>query len=171
MQVSSRLFHSGHMFAADPNPGNYIFMPDGRMGLVDFGCVREFTTEEWEVFQLAIQGYRNRGEDLRTAIQRGSLLSDEEMKNQARYDLIVKFSEWYWEPLQRDEPFDFGQDDYLARGCDLMGQIIRRRFTRALPVYTWMNRTFFGLRALCFFLRAHVNLKRIDDEEAARAGN
>jgi len=27
---------------ADPHPGNYLFEPDGRVGLVDFGCVKRF---------------------------------------------------------------------------------------------------------------------------------
>jgi hypothetical protein len=25
---------------ADPHPGNYLFMPDGQLGLLDFGCTR-----------------------------------------------------------------------------------------------------------------------------------
>lgn len=27
---------------ADPHPGNYLFAPDGRVGVLDFGCVRHF---------------------------------------------------------------------------------------------------------------------------------
>ena len=27
---------------ADPHPGNYLFTPDGQLGLIDFGCVRHF---------------------------------------------------------------------------------------------------------------------------------
>ena len=27
---------------ADPHPGNYLFTPDGRVGIIDFGCVRRF---------------------------------------------------------------------------------------------------------------------------------
>ena len=27
---------------ADPHPGNYLFEPDGRVGLLDFGCVKRF---------------------------------------------------------------------------------------------------------------------------------
>jgi predicted unusual protein kinase regulating ubiquinone biosynthesis (AarF/ABC1/UbiB family) len=27
---------------ADPHPGNYLFEPDGRVGLIDFGCVKRF---------------------------------------------------------------------------------------------------------------------------------
>ncbi|MDO8039581.1 AarF/ABC1/UbiB kinase family protein [Janthinobacterium sp. SUN137] len=29
-----------HCLQADPHPGNYLFMPDGRLGLLDFGCTR-----------------------------------------------------------------------------------------------------------------------------------
>lgn len=30
---------------ADPHPGNYLFTPDGKVGILDFGCVRRFPTE------------------------------------------------------------------------------------------------------------------------------
>ncbi|MES2103172.1 MAG: AarF/ABC1/UbiB kinase family protein [Pseudomonadota bacterium] len=30
---------------ADPHPGNYLFMPDGRLGLLDFGCTRALGTD------------------------------------------------------------------------------------------------------------------------------
>ena len=30
---------------ADPHPGNYLFMPDGRLGLLDFGCTRALDAE------------------------------------------------------------------------------------------------------------------------------
>lgn len=33
----------GHrMLHADPHPGNYLFQPDGTVGLLDFGCVKRF---------------------------------------------------------------------------------------------------------------------------------
>lgn len=36
MAFVKRLLH------ADPHPGNYLFEPDGRVGLLDFGCVKRF---------------------------------------------------------------------------------------------------------------------------------
>jgi len=32
-----------HRFHADPNPGNYLFREDGKLGLIDFGCVKTLT--------------------------------------------------------------------------------------------------------------------------------
>jgi len=31
---------------ADPHSGNYVFMNDGRLGLLDFGCIQRFTADE-----------------------------------------------------------------------------------------------------------------------------
>jgi hypothetical protein len=43
-------FHTGSLrrlglFNADPNPGNYLFHPDGNVSFVDFGCVKRFDAE------------------------------------------------------------------------------------------------------------------------------
>lgn len=35
------LFKHG-LYNCDPHPGNYVFLPDGRIAVVDFGCTREF---------------------------------------------------------------------------------------------------------------------------------
>ena len=171
VRVTSRLFHAGRMFAADPNPGNFMFQPDGRLGMVDFGCLRELTPEEWRVFELGITAYRDGGEALRTAIQASTMLSDDEMRDEVRYEKSAASCEWFWEAMREDAPFDFGDEDYLRRGLEIMGELIRRRYTKSLPVLTWMNRSFYGVRALLYLLRARVNLYRIDAEEAARAGH
>lgn len=47
---------------ADPHEGNYLFMPDGQVGILDFGCVKRFD-EYWmadyaRVAEAAIQGDR-----------------------------------------------------------------------------------------------------------------
>lgn len=39
MQYVLRAIH------ADPHPGNYLFTPDGRVGILDFGCVRRLELE------------------------------------------------------------------------------------------------------------------------------
>lgn len=33
-------------FNADPHAGNFLLMPDGRIGLIDFGQVKRLTREE-----------------------------------------------------------------------------------------------------------------------------
>ena len=38
--------YKANMNYADPHSGNYLFMDDGRLGLLDFGCVQVFNEEE-----------------------------------------------------------------------------------------------------------------------------
>ncbi|CAD7957364.1 unnamed protein product, partial [Amoebophrya sp. A120] len=40
-----QIFHHG-FFQADPHPGNFLLMPDGRLGLIDFGQAKRLTVEE-----------------------------------------------------------------------------------------------------------------------------
>jgi hypothetical protein len=37
----------------DPHSGNYVFMEDGRLGVLDFGCIQHFSAEERAVFERA----------------------------------------------------------------------------------------------------------------------
>ena len=41
-------------FHADPHPGNYLFRSDGRIGLVDFGCVKRLRIEMTEIMNSLI---------------------------------------------------------------------------------------------------------------------
>ena len=39
------MFHEEHVLHADPHPGNFLIMPDGRIGVLDFGCMRRYDPE------------------------------------------------------------------------------------------------------------------------------
>jgi predicted unusual protein kinase regulating ubiquinone biosynthesis (AarF/ABC1/UbiB family) len=41
LYVGTLLKHG--LFDADPHPGNYLFLPNGRLAVLDYGCVRNFT--------------------------------------------------------------------------------------------------------------------------------
>lgn len=44
-RVFFELFYGHRMIHGDPHPGNYLFAPDGKIGLLDFGCARYFDLE------------------------------------------------------------------------------------------------------------------------------
>jgi predicted unusual protein kinase regulating ubiquinone biosynthesis (AarF/ABC1/UbiB family) len=47
-------------FNADPHPGNYILMPDGRVAFLDFGMTKRLDREQIELEQLAIDAATRR---------------------------------------------------------------------------------------------------------------
>jgi predicted unusual protein kinase regulating ubiquinone biosynthesis (AarF/ABC1/UbiB family) len=166
--LSFRLFYKG-MTYADPSPGNLIFMQDGRLGLIDFGCCRISTDEEMTLMELGLEALLHGGDAMVRAVKMAALLTDEEARDEERIAPFRDILDWYWEPLRHDGTFDF-DDEYLRRGIELMANVIRRRYTRSMPISIWNNRLFYGFRALMYQLRPQINLKRLHDREMERAG-
>lgn len=74
---------------ADPHPGNYLFTPDGRVGILDFGCVRRFDLE-WVAAYGACGWHTRHGRkaELLDAAERiGALLRREKEAEDALWDL------------------------------------------------------------------------------------
>jgi hypothetical protein len=162
-----RLCNGKNLVYADVQPGNFLFMPDGRLGVIDFGCCH-YQDDEDQAFRAEMEGcYLGSSEAgrspgaLRGPLARGSDLTPKQAADDARMKLIVELSDWAWEPILHEGPFDFGDPDHFRRGAELYGQCLRRRYTRSRPANTWMIKCIFGLRAMLAHLRARVDLGAI----------
>ena len=166
-----RLCHSKHFVYADVQPGNFLFMPDGRLGFIDFGCCHYESDEDTKFKAELEQRYLGSPEAdrspeaLREPLARGSDLTSKQAADDARMNLIVRFSDWAWEPVLHEGPFDFADLDYFRRGAAMYGEALRRRYTRSRPANTWMIKSIFGLRAMLAHLKARVDLGIIFREE------
>jgi predicted unusual protein kinase regulating ubiquinone biosynthesis (AarF/ABC1/UbiB family) len=162
-----RMCYSAHMLYSDLHPGNFVFMPDGRLGLIDFGCVRRYTPEEVDYLTEAERAAFVSREAIREAVIRGADLTPRQRNEKDRIDLMIAWYDWICEPLLTPEPFDFSQESYFRRGMDLWRALLRRRYVRTLPVNTWLTKSFVGLRAMLYRLGARVPLGRIMREESS----
>ena len=169
LRAAARLYYSHRTLLGDPGPGNFLFMPDGRIGIVDFGCYRTFTDEEWEAICGVIRAESDPAK-LDAALLRCARMDHEPDVDLEHLESIRRSSGWYFESLMRDEPFDFGDRAYLERGMNATRRVLERRHTRQMPVFIWQTRCFTGLRVLLHRLGARVNQRRIDNEERQRAG-
>jgi predicted unusual protein kinase regulating ubiquinone biosynthesis (AarF/ABC1/UbiB family) len=62
------IYHLRH-FNADPHPGNYILMPDGRVAFIDFGMTKKLTHEQIVLEQRAVDAaFRDDPEAFRSAL-------------------------------------------------------------------------------------------------------
>ncbi len=165
MRASFRIAHKARFWYGDSNPGNYLFLHDGRLGVLDFGCCREFTPQEWDYYVQVWNVYRQGGAGLREAMIRGAALDVTGPHYEEYIAFLEEFSHWWSDYMMIDQPFDFGDEDFLQRGIDLFAEMGRKRYYRSLPVNVWITRQLLGLRALAYRLRARINMKRIGDEE------
>ena len=161
-----RLQYSKRLVYADPQPGNYLFMPDGRLGFIDFGSCHHQLDEDIECLADTERAYfASSPEALREANARGSDLTPQQAADDARMNMLAEWADWAWEPVVHEGPFDFGDLDYFRRGARMYGEFIRRRYTRSRPSNTWLIKAIYGLRALLARLKARVDLGAIHGAE------
>jgi predicted unusual protein kinase regulating ubiquinone biosynthesis (AarF/ABC1/UbiB family) len=169
VRAGMRLCYRAHMLSSDLHPGNFLFMPDGRLGLIDFGCVRRYTPDEVDYLTEAERAAFISRDAVREAVIRGADLTARQRREKDRIELMVAWYDWVCEPVVTMEPFDFASEAYFRRGMALWRELMVRRYVRTLPVNTWITKSFVGLRALLFHLGARVPLGRIMREETSVA--
>jgi predicted unusual protein kinase regulating ubiquinone biosynthesis (AarF/ABC1/UbiB family)/ribosomal protein L7/L12 len=145
------LFKHG-LYNSDPHPGNYIFLPDGRVGFVDFGSVREFDPEFVaglaSLIEALMAGDRGRMHEALVALGDGQQVAYD---REATWRLLHAF----FGPLLRDEVLAFDVNAELS---------LRQLLTSA-----WKARRLAASGELLFLLRTFVGLSSVLARLGARA--
>ena len=166
-----RILYRARMNNFDWHPGNFLFLPDGRLGLIDFGCVIAYESDaEWENLGIINRAIRTgREEDIRRAmIVWGKLTESEEDAEQLQ--AYVEIAEWQWRPSYTPGPFDFGDADYVKEGIEMLGQMMRRRYSRGHESNLLNLRHVLGYIMMLHRLGAKVDHQPIIEEEVSVAG-
>ena len=160
-----RLFYSKKLVYADPQPGNYLFMPDGRLGAIDFGCCHRQSDQAIDRCAEFERAWLESPEALRKTLARASDLNPRQEADDSRMKLLTQWGAWVREPVDCEGPFDFSDLDYFRRGVQLYGELIRRRYTRSRPANTWFAKSAYGMRAMLARLEARVDMGAIYRKE------
>src|SRR5262245_5288474 len=166
LRSSMRLFYQARLVYSDISPGNYIFMPDGRLGLIDFGCSRLFSEEEWDFCCAAHRAVRLGGEALRAAIRRSATGSEAGQVDEAYMNAAESLNEWSQRPIRTLGPFDFGSDAYFKEGVEILTKLQLTGHYRNEPINLWLVRCFLSFRALLNRLGAKVDMHREMESES-----
>lgn len=163
-----RVYYRLHWFLADPHPGNFIFMEDGRLGVIDFGCTRAMTEEDWRMCSEAEQATLEHDEPHLDKIAAEACLFDNphEMEPE-RLKIVRRGLDWQMEPWLKVGLFDFGDRDFFLRGIDNFMEGVRKRYTRCVPMSLWTNRFTFSGRAFCYKLKGRCEFRKIYQQESA----
>ncbi len=169
--TASRMLYSGRMLNADWHPGNFLFMPDGRLGLLDFGCVlRHESEEEWgRIRRINRAIVTGEGKLIRNVMIEWSQLEDTP-KNEEQIRLYMDFGKWCWRPYYSGGEFDFGDPGYIQEGVKIWKQIARKRYTRSHPTNLLQFRWECGYRMMFYRLGAVLNSMPIVANEMKAAG-
>lgn len=162
-----RVYYQLHWFFADPHPGNFIFMEDGRLGLIDFGCTRVIPDADWRLICELEQANLDGDEAaFNRIIAKASLFDSPEEMEPERLEILRRAVYWNMEPWLKEGLFDFGDRDFFMRGIQSIMEMTRKRYTRGSPLYLWSNRFIFGGRAFCYKLKGRCEFRKIFLQES-----
>ncbi|BCG45688.1 ABC1 family protein MXAN_0725 [Citrifermentans bremense] len=165
--ATMRLLYRMHWLLADPNPGNYIFMPNGRLGLVDFGCTRVLTDEEWQLqCEAEAAAFQKDDKEMERIIVKASLYESAQEMGKKRVELVGRVIRWQLEPWLVEGLFDFGDSDFFHRGIDALREATKTGYLRGMPLHIWTTRFVLGARAVVYRLRGRCHFKEIYLQES-----
>jgi predicted unusual protein kinase regulating ubiquinone biosynthesis (AarF/ABC1/UbiB family) len=165
-----RLMYAGRLLNADMHPGNFIFMEDDRLGMIDFGFMVEIDDALWEILRKLDRPLTTGSrEDRIAAVKEWSLLSDDPA-DQDQLRLSEEFADWEWRARYCGGEFDFSDEAEYRRGVDLLAEMVRKRYSRARPYTPAILRQALGWHSLLYRLGAKIDLQPIAEEEVRATG-
>lgn len=152
---------------ADPHPGNFLFTPEGEIGIIDFGCVKYIPEEFYKIyFQLINPEYYLNEDKLKELFfDLEFLYRDDTPEAQELFFTVFKESmDLLIFPFIQDS-FDFADEDYFNRIYEKGEELSKRKdirkngAARGSRHILFINRAYFGLFAILHELKANINTK------------
>jgi hypothetical protein len=156
-----RMYYANASYS-DPHSGNYVFMSDGRLGLLDFGCIQHFTPEDFEFLERG-EAYLDGEITFEESLLRSGY-SRSDVENDLYMAAPRKHQAWLTAPAFHDGPFDFGDRAYLQQGIESLKEMTQK-IHPAPPLYLYIFRSLFGVKILCFRLQCRVDMKAMRRQE------
>lgn len=156
------VFELGRLHA-DPHPGNYLFMPDGRLGLLDFGCTRVLPRRFVEPLARAWSAALAPDGDaaLYGAYRELGLIDADLDLESFRRELrpaLAPLLDWQLAPF-REPVFDFGARAPLPHLGRSQQRVAVRHLHGMPPELPYLDRAFLGLNQLLAQLGARVRTR------------
>ncbi len=156
------------MIHADPNPGNFLFLSDGKLGLIDFGCIKKidekflssYTALHIDLFnevedEILVQHYHELG-----------MIEEDTLEKMLHFyqEVIKPLDRLYIEPLQ-NKSYDFGvYNNFSKKGFELIFEVQKKQFNSVHQVnedYLFLDRTLIGYYALFEKMGAKIETKKV----------
>lgn len=147
---------------ADPHPGNFLITPEEKLGVIDFGCIKEMPDDFYEPFFSLISTdiLRDKKKTIEAfrkleMIQPGDNDSQIEFYYTAYREMIELFARPY-----TSKRFDFSKPEFFEQlygyGEKISGMAEFKQ-ARGVKHFIYVNRTNFGLYSILHELKATIN--------------
>jgi predicted unusual protein kinase regulating ubiquinone biosynthesis (AarF/ABC1/UbiB family) len=136
---------------ADPNPGNFIFMDNGKIGLIDFGCVKtieEDFLKKYNRLHLSLLDGISDEEVLKQYIELEMIDGDSHEDMMTFYRETIKPFDTMYIDVIRDDFYDFEENsDFSKKGFELVLEVQKKQFEAIHKInqeFIFLDRTLLG---------------------------
>jgi predicted unusual protein kinase regulating ubiquinone biosynthesis (AarF/ABC1/UbiB family) len=162
--------HNLKQLHADPHPGNFIIQNDGKLGIIDFGCVKILPEDFYQgYFALIKRDLLINEEELNAIFYGLEFISDKDTEEEKIYfkGVFKEMISLLGKPFH-SETFDFADNSYFEQIFKLGDRISndkmfkKSRQARGSRHGLYINRTYFGLYNLLNQLEANIKTTKPD---------
>lgn len=147
--------YRGGVLHADPHPGNYRVLDDGRLALLDYGCVKVFDEAFLREFLLMTRA-RFDGDDALLVKCMKTLGMLENPDDPDEVADMRRIADYFSTGLREDANFDFVAFDYVKSAKELVKYFMaRKRIPPAQKDFMFLTRVVLGYYE--YFSRAKAN--------------
>jgi len=146
---------------ADPHPGNFMITAEGKLGVIDFGCIKEMPEDfYYPFFSLTSTNLLDNKEETIKAFRQLDMIHKDDTQAQIEFyytqykDMIGLFAQPYI-----TDTFDFSQTaffDQLYSFGERISKMPEFKQARGVKHFIYVNRTNFGLYNILHELKAKV---------------
>lgn len=156
---------------ADPHPGNFLFREDGKVGVIDFGCIKvlpeDFYQRYFQIMKPAISEDKESFVQLLLDLQ--FLLKEDSAEEVEHFqDVYAEILQLLGRPFFSDE-FDFADSRYFEEIYALSDiyqndKMVRKaKAGRGPKDAIYLNRTYFGIYNMLHMLKAKIRTRSAVD--------
>jgi predicted unusual protein kinase regulating ubiquinone biosynthesis (AarF/ABC1/UbiB family) len=146
---------------ADPHPGNFLITAEGKLGVIDFGCIKEMPDDfYYPFFSLTASNLLDNKEETIEAFRELGMIHANDTKAQIEfyYTVYKQMIQLFAKPYT-DDQFDFGQTAFfedLYKFGEKIARMPEFKQARGVKHFIYVNRTNFGLYNILHELKAVV---------------
>ena len=146
---------------ADPHPGNFMITPEGKLGIIDFGCIKEMPEDfYYPFFSLTSTSLMDNKEETIKAFRQLDMIlaNDSPAQIEFYYSMYKQMIGLFAMPYINDH-FDFSQTTFFEELYSFGEKVARMpefKQARGVKHFIYVNRTNFGLYNILHELKANV---------------
>jgi predicted unusual protein kinase regulating ubiquinone biosynthesis (AarF/ABC1/UbiB family) len=147
---------------ADPHPGNFMITAENKLGIIDFGCIKEMPEDfYYPFFSLTSTGLMDNKEETIKAFRQLGMIHTNDTPAQIEfyYTMYRQMIGLFAKPYTTDR-FDFSETaffDELYGFGEKVSKMPEFKQARGVKHFIYVNRTNFGLYNILHELKAQVN--------------